>query len=501
MAKSRTGLVIAGTHSGCGKTQAALALASALSERGLIVQGYKIGPDFIDPSHMSAVTGRATHNLDGWMMSRDAVLKLYQSSSTGADVCVVEGVMGLFDGASGKHESGSTAQMAKWLGLPVILVVDARSQGRSAAALIRGFRDFDPDLGVAGVLFTMVGGTGHKQMLREAMAKYLPDLPCFGMLPRRPDLAMPSRHLGLYMAQDLAQNHAGQAGRKTSLAAWIEQDADVQGLLSLTKTQAYPQVGLQIDPGTCMDTAMETDMETDMGVEIAGGPNHSGMKGSNQNLVRLAVARDRAFCFYYQENLDLLRRAGAELVFFSPLEDKALPDDVQGIYFGGGYPELHASELSANESMRVHVRRAALEGMPVYAECGGLLYLLSNLENSKGLVFPMAGIFPLQARMHSRFQALGYREVVLASDCLLGRAGTVLRGHEFHYSALKNDQDHEAQNSYLARDRLGREFAAGFTRGNVLASFIHLHFTSQPQSAEALVAACARWPKNQLKDL
>ncbi|HDQ39835.1 MAG TPA: cobyrinate a,c-diamide synthase [Desulfonatronum sp.] len=461
------GLVIAGTHSGCGKTQVALALAAALMVRGFRVQGFKVGPDFIDPSHMTAVTGRATHNLDGWMLSRDTVLELFQRRDDGSDFCLVEGVMGLFDGASGREETGSTAQMAKWLGLPVVLVVDARSQGRSVAALVRGFRDFDPDLRLAGVMFTKVGGPEHARILREAMRAYLPELPCLGCLPRRPDLALPSRHLGLHTARDVDW---GAQQRKT-LSAWIERDADVPDLLVLAKTRIDPLPG-------------------------AG----AGATGVNQNnarpvMIRLAVALDRAFCFYYQENLDLLRRAGAELAFFSPLADKDLPRDVQGLYLGGGYPELHASKLSANESMRACVLRAARSGMPMYAECGGFLYLLSDLQDLEGRGYSMAGVFSLQARMCSRFQALGYREVTLAEDCLLGNKGNVLRGHEFHYSSLDGAMHESAQAAYLVRDRQGREYTEGLRFGNVLASYIHLHFGSCPRAAAALVAACAAWPK------
>jgi cobyrinic acid a,c-diamide synthase len=463
-----TGLVIAGTHSGCGKTLAALALAAALRSRSLRVQGFKVGPDFIDPSHMTAITGRTTHNLDGWMLSRTAALELFQRHGTDVDFCLVEGVMGLFDGASGTDETGSTAEMAKWLGLPVILVLDARSQGRSAAALVRGFRDFDPGVNLAGVLFTKVGGPGHVQMLREAMAAHLPDLPCLGVLPRRPDLTLPSRHLGLHMGPDVGWD----APRRARLSAWIEQDADVPGMLRLAEGGSGPR-------GWPVEAAI-----------LSSGPDWAA-----PGAVRLGVARDRAFCFYYEENLDLLCRCGADLAFFSPLRDGYLPGGIGGLYLGGGYPELFAAELAANESMRFAVRRAAQAGMPVYAECGGFLYLLAALEDAQGATHPMAGVFPHHAKMHSRFQALGYREATLAADCLLGAKGETLRGHEFHYSGLSALPEDGLQAAYLARDRRGREFAEGVLRGNVLASYIHLHFGSRPRAASSLIAACALWAK------
>ncbi len=473
------GLIIAGTHSGCGKTQASLGLAAALTRQNLRVQGFKVGPDFIDPSHMTAVTGKAAHNLDGWMLSCDVVRELFTRHAKDADVCLIEGVMGLFDGASGTDETGSTAQMAKWLNLPVILVVNAASQARSAAALVRGFRDFDQDLRLAGILWTQVGGEKHVRLLTEALGANCPDLPCFGFLPRRPDLALPSRHLGLHTAQDVGW----QQQHTAALADWMEQGADVFGLCSLARKRAAP----------CFSTPSlkSTAQSATIGLDSGGHPSPAP--------VRLAVARDRAFCFYYQENLNLLSYAGAELVFFSPLADTRLPENVHGLYLGGGYPELFAVRLAANASMRRSIRDAALADMPVYAECGGFLYLLAGLQDAQGVMHAMTGIFPFSAKMHPRFQALGYRQVTLTSDCLLGPANSMLRGHEFHYSRLDAPLDAEARFVYLTRDREGREHPEGFIRGNTLASYIHLHFSSRPQAAQSLVAACARWSKNHCR--
>lgn len=468
--------MVAGTHSGCGKTQVALALASALAGRGFCVQGFKAGPDFIDPTHLATVTGRPVHNLDGWMLSKDAVLELFQRHGAGAKFCLVEGVMGLFDGASGQDEAGSTAQTAKWIGLPVVLVVDARSQGRSVAALVRGFRDFDLDLKLAGIVFTQVGGPGHVRILREAMAAYLPELPCLGFLPRRPDLALPSRHLGLHLARDVDWG----ANLRAALSAWIEQGADVAGLIALAGAKTIPCALQSVEAGALAPAST--------------GPSAPGM-----GAVRLGVALDQAFCFYYQENLDLLRRAGAELVFFSPLRDKGLLDTLQGLYLGGGYPELYAETLAANQVMRHAVLGAAQAGMPVYAECGGFLYLLESLEDGHGQVHPMAGVFASRARMHTTFQALGYRRVVLSGDCPLGSRGTELLGHEFHYAGLIAAPSPQESMAYQVRDRLGREFSEGFVRWNTLGSFVHLHFGSQPQAAKDFVAACASWAKGRIK--
>lgn len=480
-----SGLVIAGTRSGSGKTLATLGLAAALQGRGLRVQGFKCGPDFIDPMHLAAVSGRPVHNLDGWILSREVVLDLVNRSAGDTHFCLVEGVMGLFDGASGSQEDGSTAQMAKWLGLPVLLVVDARSQGRSAAALIQGFAGFDPDLCLAGVVFTQVGGPSHAAMLREAMATYLPDLPCLGFLPRRPDLVLPSRHLGLCMPSDMAHDPKGgaprpvsevnggqrdEAGfwdnqRRAALAEWVEQGLDLDALLRISTRAGINR------SGTYPETAKPS------------GPVHT----------RLAVARDQAFCFYYQENLRLLEQAGAEVVSISPLYDKTLPDGVSGLYLGGGYPELHAALLAANHSMRDAVRDAARAGMPIYAECGGMMYLLAELEALGGERFPMVGFFPGRSRMLSRFQALGYREVESLSPGIFGPARTVFRGHEFHYSRLEDLPENPPAAAFRITDRHGRHSMAGFQSANVLASYVHVHFGSHPPAAAAFVRACADW--------
>ncbi|WP_084032033.1 cobyrinate a,c-diamide synthase [Desulfonatronum lacustre] len=507
------GLVVAGTHSGCGKTLATLGLAAAFRERGLRVQGFKVGPDFIDPTHLAAVSGRFVHNLDGWILSRDVVLELFHRYARDVDVCLVEGVMGLFDGASGSEESGSTAQMAKWLGLPVVLVVDARSQARSAAALVRGFRDFDPELRLAGVIFTQVGGPSHEALLREAMAAYLPELPCLGLLPRRPDLVLPSRHLGLVMAADLGRSPTekssedatgGTSGgisraenqgreqttfwdsqRRESLAAWAEQGLDLD---RIQRISAQPGFANPASAGRATESASPLRICPKVAPRVVSGVPHG---------VTIGVARDPAFCFYYQENLRLLERAGARLVFFSPLTDERLPEGVAGLYLGGGYPELYSDGLAANHALREAIRTAAQEGMPVYAECGGMMYLLSELEDVDGKRFPMVGLLPGRAKMLSRFQALGYRKVELLADSVLGPVGTVLRGHEFHYSKLEGLSENACEPAFRVADRRDRESLAGFRHSNVMASYVHLHFGSHPPAAAAFTRACERFAANR----
>ncbi|TVR00454.1 MAG: cobyrinate a,c-diamide synthase [Desulfovibrionales bacterium] len=481
------GLVIAGTRSGCGKTLTTLGLAAALRGRGLEVQGFKVGPDFIDPTHLAAVSGRPVHNLDGWILRQEVVLELFHRFAADADVCLVEGVMGLFDGASGTTEEGSTAQMAKWLGLPVILVVDARSQGRSAAALVRGFVEFDPDLSLAGVVFTQVGGANHVELLREAMATSLPHVTCLGFLPRRPDLCLPSRHLGLHMAEELS--HGSTLG--CALATWIEQSMDLERLLLLSR-QVETRAGLT-DPWEESAAAVPGSR---FKPRCSGSSEKPGSVDTERELeapVRLGVARDRAFCFFYPENLRLLEQAGAQVVFFSPIADAELPEGVQGLFLGGGYPELYAQGLAANTAMHRAVRRAAGAGMPIYAECGGMMYLQSELQDGEGKAHPMVGLFAGRARMCDRFQALGYRKIELLTNCLLGPAGTQLRGHEFHYSRIDGHPGFAPTPAFWVEDRRGRRSCAGYQWSSVLASYVHVHFGSHSPAAKAFITACHRW--------
>jgi cobyrinic acid a,c-diamide synthase len=446
------GLVVAGPQSGVGKTTVTLGLLAALRRRGLAVQPFKVGPDFIDPGHHTQAAGRISRNLDGWMLSQAANLALFRRQAQGADLAVVEGVMGLFDGYDGLSEAGSTAQMAKWLGLPVLLVVDAHAMARSAAALVQGFAGFDPGLTLAGVIFNRIGSAGHLAYLRDALAS-LPGIRCFGGLPRHPELAIPERHLGLATADD----HPLEDNFLSHLADLLEANLDLTGLLAALPSLALPRE--------------------------AAAP-------AAPPLVRLGVARDPAFCFYYPENLDWLAHYGAELVPFSPLNDPKLPRDLHGIYLGGGYPELFAGHLAANEGLKRQLAAQAAAGLPVYAECGGLMYLSQELQDLEGRSHPMAGVLPLTVRMLKRLRALGYREITLSADGLLGPAGTQARGHEFHYSEIAAETGNLPR-IYRIAARQGQEAQPeGYCLNNVLASYVHLHFGSNPEVARNLVERC-----------
>ncbi|SMC25422.1 cobyrinic acid a,c-diamide synthase [Desulfacinum hydrothermale DSM 13146] len=467
---------VAAPQSGSGKTTVTLALLAALRRRGLRVQPFKVGPDFIDPGFHTAVTGRVSRNLDGWMLSRDYNVSLFDRLTAEADGAVVEGVMGLFDGYDGASEAGSTAQMAKWLQLPVLLVVDARSMARSAAALVHGFASFDADLRLAGVVFNRVGSPAHLGFLKEALESSCPQVPVFGGIPKDASLNLPERHLGLVTVEELLL----EQGFLDRLARLAEDHLDLDRLLEAGTRPLGPALA------------------QDRGVLVAGREkgqaSHEPARRADSDPVVVAVARDAAFCFYYQDNLDLLEAAGARLRFFSPLAGESVPEDAQAVYLGGGYPEVHAARLSENRAFFQDLGRLASQGRPIYAECGGLMALSRSVQLVSGDVFPMAGLLPFRTRMLRRRKALGYVEVVLAENTLLGPRGTRLRGHEFHYSEIV-DEDGRFPCRLVYR-LTGRKFRSerpeGYRVGSVLASYVHLHWGSCPEVARAFVESARR---------
>jgi len=432
--------MIAGTHSGVGKTSVTLGLLRALTRRGLTVQPFKIGPDFIDPLHHAHACGRTSRNLDGWMLDAKTNLGRFARATADADVAIVEGVMGLFDGSEGSSEQGSSAEMAKLLGLSPILVIDASAMARSAAALVHGFASFDPDLRVAGVILNNVGSDAHAEMIRQAVAGSVPIL---GAIPHIPDLVVPERHLGLHLPHEARQDYVQM------LASLVDEHVDVAALLQAGR-MARPTPPPATEP-----TAPR---------------------------VRVGVARDEAFCFYYPENLELLEQAGAELVAFSPIRDP-LPNDLDGLYIGGGYPELHAAELAANHSATKAVKSFCKRGGPVYAECGGLMYLGQTLELD-GSTYELCGALPLSTRMPAGL-SIAYVEVNTTGG-LFGE-GLTARGHLFHHSQIAGEPS--ADRCYTVQSARGTSHE-GYSAGNVLASYIHLHFSSAPELPAAFVARC-----------
>jgi cobyrinic acid a,c-diamide synthase len=447
--------VLAAPESGSGKTTVASALMRLLAERGLRVAPFKVGPDYIDPGHHARAAGRPSRNLDGWMLPHPTVRALFRRATGGeraADVAVLEGVMGLFDGRSAAGEEGSTAQMAKLLRAPVVLVLDAGAMARTAGAVVHGLHTFDPELRLGGVVLNRIASPGHYALCRDAILERT-GVPVLGWLPKDPELAVPERHLGLVLAGERAMNLARLAERAA-------ETLDVEGLLTLARSA--PPLPEEPDPL----------------------PRRVGGRRAV-----IAVARDAAFDFYYEDNLDLLRDLGAELRFFSPLSDAEIPGGAGALYLGGGYPELHAAALAANAPLREAVRRFAASGRPVYAECGGLMYLSEALVDEHGTRHPMVGVVPGTSVMRGRL-TLGYREAEALRNSPLARAGWVVRGHEFHYSVL------EPAPAAPAYRRAGGEETEGTVTGpagNVLASYIHVHFGADPRLAERLVEAAGRW--------
>lgn len=455
-------LVIAGTRSGDGKTTIASGIMAAFGGRGLKVQGFKVGPDYIDPTYHYAATGESSYNLDGWMTCERYLKERFALACRGKDLAVVEGAMGLFDGHAASPEQGSTAQVAKWLGAPVALIIDASGLGASAAAMASGYCGFDPEIDLSAIIFNKVGGRSHLELLTKAVASSV-GAKLIGGLPRDGAMSLPSRHLGLMAAREtLASERFLER-----LSSFVEESLDLDLLLEIASS------------------SKPLSFET---VENRALP---------QRRCNVALARDEAFYFYYQDNLELLQEAGAHLVPFSPLRDRSLPQDISGIYIGGGYPELFARDLEDNRSMRNEIKEFAEAGGAIYAECGGLMYLLGEIETISGERRAMAGVLPGRAKMCGNRRALGYVEVEVREPNLLAPQGAIFRGHEFHYSEIIGvpEKYEGVKLTYLIKK--GSAFRLeGYSRKNVLGSYVHAHFGSNAELAGNFLKKCqkaSRW--------
>ncbi len=429
--------LIGGTNSGCGKTTLTLGLLRSFSRRGLQVAPFKCGPDYIDPLFHRQAAKRESFNLDTFLTGADGVTQGFARHAAAADVAVAEGVMGLFDGNSPASDVGSSAEIAALLDLPVILAVNARGMAGSIAPLVRGFAAWRPEVRIVGVIANNVGSPRHTEILRASLeAANLP--PLLGGVERDERWVLPERHLGLAVGT-LDEEWLD------ALADALEQALDLDRLLELTRSQEAPARAEAALPPLSL---------------------------------RLGVALDEAFLFYYRENFDLLREQGVQVVPFSPLHDQVLPEALDGLYFGGGFPELHAAALAANVSMLDAIRAFAASGRMVYGECGGYLYLLDALEG-----ISMLGLLPGHAEMGKKLASLGYREVESVVASPFGPAGTLLHGHEFHYSRLSAEPD--APQLFAVKDLRGNVRPAGSVCGNVCGSYIHLHFGSNSGVAKA----------------
>ena len=441
-------LVIAGTHSGVGKTTVTLALLAALKQRGRRVQPFKVGPDFIDPGHHTALCGRPSRNLDGWMLGPAVSREIFLKGAADAEFSIIEGVMGLFDGSSPTNEIGSTAEAAKLLECPVVRVIDGSAMARSAAAMALGYAKFDPAVRVVGVIFNRIKGEGHYCLLKEAVESET-SLAVLGYLKPDAALTIPDHYLGLVTALEQAGSsvyqHLAEAARTL----------DVDRVEALARDAGV----LRYDP-----PAVPRPVPTP---------------------VRVAVAYDPAFCFYYAENIELLEEEGAKIIRFSPMDDRVLPD-VDLLYFGGGYPELYAERLFRNHDMRRAIHKYGANGGAIYAECGGMMYLMEAIRDFEGRSHDMVGLFAGEAVMSRTNMMFGYRELEIARPCLLGEPGTKVRGHEFHYSSLSLPQplEYACTTTDAQGQRRGQD---GLIRSNTIGLYTHLHFASHAGVAGSLL--------------
>ena len=527
-------LVVAATGSGCGKTTVVAGLLAALRRCGLVVQPFKCGPDYIDPGYHTRAAGRTCRNLDSWMLDDAQVAACFERACRGADLAVVEGVMGLFDGSSFTDERASAAQIAKLLGAPVLLILDISGSARSAAAMAHGFATLDPQLHVGACVLNFAGSESHARGCAEAIAQ-LAKLPTHGWLPRVPELAIPERHLGLALAGEQTDLDT----RLARLAAAVEQRFDLDAIIALaTRSDGFQPVAPDSNQPVCHRAEVAAPPEGQVAAlaDRAATPAPSNLAGTEAGATPhpacstvaqaslpaapdsvtspasalsglrspvsgspspvsgfppplLAVAHDEAFCFHYPDNLDLLEAAGARLAYFRPAHGERLPVGAAGVYLGGGYPELHAAALSANQGFFDDLHALHARGAPIYAECGGFMVLTEALFDLDGRRWPMAGLVPDTVRMTPDLVALGYRHATAACNHLLADAGTTLRGHEFHHSRWEPAVPAAANAWHLrGTDPAAPSSIDGHAYDNLLASYLHIHFAQDPAIATRFVA-------------
>lgn len=456
-------LVVAGERSGVGKTTVTLALLASLCRRRLKVQSFKVGPDYIDPMFHQHVTNRPCRNLDPVLTSEAYVQQCFARHIEDVDYALVEGVMGLFDGATGTDSTASTAHVAQLLDLPILLVLDCSRLSRSVAAIAHGYRSFDPRLRLAGVVLNRVGSDRHLELLKDALEPL--QLPILGVLRRQDNITIPDRHLGLVPTAEITQLDT----LIDKLATLGDTCFDWENLLPFLKTG-------------------DKDQESGLRDQESGIRSIYPITPSP---VKLAVARDRAFSFYYPDNLDILAALGAELVFWSPLTDSGLPEGVGGMYFGGGFPEVFAQKLAENRLAVEAVKKALQAGMPTYAECGGLMYLSEQIVDFNGQSWSMVGAIPTTAVMSSRL-TLGYRCCTALEDSLLLSAGSVVWGHEFHRSHLLEMPTNPVFEIRGYEERSPTKLE-GWRSPNIHASYIHLHFGGRSHIPQRFLSHCLRF--------
>ncbi|KGR77146.1 cobyrinate a,c-diamide synthase [Ureibacillus manganicus] len=446
-------VVIAGTGSGVGKTTITIGIMAALKQSGLIVQGFKCGPDYIDPSYHSAVTKRVSRNLDSWMLSQESILEIYKNGSQGADISVIEGVMGFFDGKSPETNEGSTAEISMLTKSPVLLVVNCESMARSAAAIVKGFQLFSEGPNIVGVIANKVGSEGHFQLIKKAIEQEC-NVPVIGYLKREQDIEIPERQLGLISSIERGELDS----LFDRLGELVHKTIDIEKLFELATAEPLKVNNKNLFVNT-----------------------------KKEQIVKIAVAKDKAFNFYYPENLEMLEAKGAKIVYFSPLDNEDLPEDVDGLYLAGGFPEEFAYELARNTKTKRSVKAAVERGLPTLAECGGFMYLTESIETTEKKKYPMVGVIPGSIQMQPSLVALGYREIT-------GQNGNFIlkdlnaKGHEFHYASFQSAEENVPY-SYQTKGLQGVK-NEGYLIHNVVAGFTHFHFGSCSEMVENLIEKC-----------
>ena len=458
-------IMIAGTNSGVGKTTVTLGIMSALVQKGIEVQGFKAGPDYIDPSHHKFVTGNASRNLDTWMMGDSACRELFERSAVNADVSVIEGVMGLYDGSIDSTGHGSSAHLAKLLKTPVILVISAKGIAQSAGAVVMGYKEFDKDINLSGIIVNNVSSHSHYDCIKSSIEETC-SVPVLGYLKKDKEIIIPERHLGLVPSEE----NVGQSNLYERLGKMALETVDIDGLLKVARSAgAFPDY----DKSIFLDGNVTAD-------------------------INLAIAKDNAFCFYYQDDIDLFEALGAKVKYFSPLSNRRLPDDIDGIFLGGGFPELYTEKLMENDSMKKSILEAYNQGTVIYGECGGMMYLLERLIDCDGSSFNMCGVLSGTSRMENRRQGLGYIIAEATCDNVICKRGDTFRAHEFHWSKLL-DVPENTIFAYKTRKSNGKESGYdGISRKNVLASYTHVHFSSNPELARNLLSSMKKASENKL---
>lgn len=444
-------LVIAGTGSGVGKTTITIGLMAAMRKKGYIVQGFKCGPDYIDPTYHTAVTGRPSRNIDSWMLNHEMVKEIVIRASKGADVSIIEGVMGFFDGKDPTNNTGTTAEISVITKSPVVLIVNCASMARSAAAIVKGFQAFAEETNIVAVIANRVGSDGHYKLVKVAIEQEC-GIPVVGYLKRDDELTIPERHLGLIPSVERGElDHFFE-----KLTDLVLETVDVDRLFQLA---VAPQLEIEA----------------------------SQFSGKQEPSVRIAVARDAAFNFYYEENFEILEAYGAELVPFSPLAGEVLPAEIDGLYLGGGFPEEFAELLASQTEVKQSIKTAIMNGLPTLAECGGYMFLTDTIETTDQLKYDMVGIIPGAVKMQTKLAALGYREITGAEGNFLLNGKTSAKGHEFHYSTYHPGA--EIHPAYYTKGMRGTK-QEGYMKDNLIAGYTHFHFGSCPEMVANWITKC-----------